>query len=1009
MKTTVKQSINLLIICFSLFFVHQSHAQCHLDDWNALKAIYESTNGDQWDDNATWGNSTGWNEFIKNQSEPPTSCDLGTLRGVKLNEGGRVASLWLASLYLLGNIPPEIGNLSQLDTLSIISNNLSGEIPPEIGNLSQLKSLGISYGDLSGEIPPEIGNLIQLRNLHISSTNLSGEIPSEIGNLNQLEFLSLGWNNLSGEIPPEISNLSQLRYLNLVANNLTGEIPAGIGDLSALTSISLYRNQLTGNIPIELTNLKDLEILFLNENQLTGEIPYGIGNLSKLRSVMFQNNALTGSVPDGFGLLEELVQFFASSNQLSGCHHPNLATMCNRKFFRFAIGENNFDASWEDFCESGEGVCEIEEEVIFGCLEAAACNYNPNTNYVNNSCIYFDPLINCSCDKVTGCMDPNAANYNALANCDNGFCEYENTLTPDEYDFDFCHSSVTVNLQKICPLGIFEIVENTSNTTANIDDSGLLIINNPNASINANGQTIIDETGTIEGTIKITLKDDEIRCKSEWTFNMSKSTGENCHYSETDRFIIYYPWLSHLISPSNCNNDALQFYHRIVEGDIIIGYYIYVTTENGGVLYTEDGEFLCTDYENGESTCAERYDLYAYHKYWLCSENSHVLGCTWESACNYLPDATFDDKSCVYYNCYDALQYVECPENNTTAVCALVGTSPLTLEDFITTDDPNILSEFSLQVQERKNVQSYYTTTYYDYTIYHDFGITTCQTRYHVSNQFLDAPQVSQSGIVCEEDLWSHVKIGTEQYKIYADDNGEKGEELSTCNTPSLICSTADLGVDTNVPGKYNFWTTAFFEFPDGSICESEATLFSVDVQPKPVAELSVQNKTVEIGEDIFLMDLVTTQKSGYWSGENVIYLVTDNGENIAYFSASTAGVYKLYYTVKNEFCEQSYLLVVSVGNTIAKPIIVEQTQKPASLSFDIYPNPSKNKVFIGLPDELNYQINLMDISGKVMRHIETKVGEKIIQMNVNGLPNGMYMIELKNEQNHKIQKLIIE
>jgi len=114
---------------------------------------------------------------------------------------------WGDSGGLIGEIPPEIGNLTNLRELNLTSNQLTGEIPPEIGNLTNLEYLSLWDNQLSGEIPSEIGNLINLRKLYLSRNQLTGEIPEEICNnykkntFNHNDFVSLGHNQLCPPYP----------------------------------------------------------------------------------------------------------------------------------------------------------------------------------------------------------------------------------------------------------------------------------------------------------------------------------------------------------------------------------------------------------------------------------------------------------------------------------------------------------------------------------------------------------------------------------------------------------------------------------------------------------------------------------------------------------------------------------------------------------------------------------------------------------------------------------------
>ncbi|RVX23333.1 putative LRR receptor-like serine/threonine-protein kinase [Vitis vinifera] len=58
-----------------------------------------------------------------------------------------------------------------------------------------------------GEIPEELGNLSNLTNLNLGNNRLTGEIPSSLGNLKKLRFLILNQNNLTGTIPESLSSL----------------------------------------------------------------------------------------------------------------------------------------------------------------------------------------------------------------------------------------------------------------------------------------------------------------------------------------------------------------------------------------------------------------------------------------------------------------------------------------------------------------------------------------------------------------------------------------------------------------------------------------------------------------------------------------------------------------------------------------------------------------------------------------------------------------------------------
>ena len=174
-------------------------------DRAALVALHDATGGPNWGRNNNWLSDVPISEWS----------------GVTIDDNGRVTELRLDHNQLSGEIPPELGNLANLEYLRLDHNQLSGEIPPELGNLANLEYLRLDHNQLSGEIPPELGNLANLEYLRLDHNQLSGEIPPELGNLANLEYLRLDHNQLSGEIPPELGNLANLEYLNNGSSRLS--------------------------------------------------------------------------------------------------------------------------------------------------------------------------------------------------------------------------------------------------------------------------------------------------------------------------------------------------------------------------------------------------------------------------------------------------------------------------------------------------------------------------------------------------------------------------------------------------------------------------------------------------------------------------------------------------------------------------------------------------------------------------------------------------------------------
>ena len=259
---------------------------------------------------------------------------------------GSGTRLQAADNRLTGRIPPELGDLANLEMLSLFSNELSGTIPPELGKLANLRELWLANNHLTGSLPPELGDLTRLEVLNLTvgydpSLNpprpryaLSGPIPPELGKMVNLQWLSLWGHKFTGSLPPEFGKLTELQYLELDCNSLTGPVPPALRELRDLRVLGLWGNQLEGEIPAwlgELAHLKHVDFGF--NYYLTGHIPPSLAGLTELKSLVLMYNRLSGPIPAELGRLANLGYLRLEANQLTGALPPQLGDLTSLAFF----------------------------------------------------------------------------------------------------------------------------------------------------------------------------------------------------------------------------------------------------------------------------------------------------------------------------------------------------------------------------------------------------------------------------------------------------------------------------------------------------------------------------------------------------------------------------------------------------------------------------------------------------------------------------------------------------
>eukprot|EP00752_Nemacystus_decipiens_P005336 g4840.t1 len=336
-----------------------------LTDRDALLALYNATDGPNWRENTSW----------------TTHTDLSDWHGVTVNGEGRVSAIRLHSNNLRGSIPPELGNLRELQSLVLSNNHLTGSIPPELGNIAALQTLRLNRNQLRGHIPPELGKLDALVTFSLRDNQLSGPIPPGLGNLAALMVLNIGGNALSGPIPGKLGDLGKLEQLWLNDNQLIGPIPPDLGKLEALKYLEIGGNRLSGGpwkkeslgewrirLQSELAEEKraeqsgveeraglklesttratmDRHALLALYNATDGPDNWGdrtkwntdaamsdwhgvkVDNEGRVLALLLHCNNLRGSIPKELGSLSNLKQLWLEQNQLRGRIPPELGKL----------------------------------------------------------------------------------------------------------------------------------------------------------------------------------------------------------------------------------------------------------------------------------------------------------------------------------------------------------------------------------------------------------------------------------------------------------------------------------------------------------------------------------------------------------------------------------------------------------------------------------------------------------------------------------------------------------
>ena len=307
-------------------------ADPYIQDYYALKAIWESLDGENWyyiGENYPSGTNWNFNKDVDMWGDQP---------GVKLHSNGRVALLDISNFGARGDCSERLGDLTELVELYMGTHNDTHNIYDPLRDresgmsrmdrhkayLSQIHprtqmSEPIARALMENNIMiPEIAMHLQYSEDEIieKGTGAMKERPE----LKDMNFGKITHGLTS--IPESIGNLKNLEMF-YVANCLITKLPESMATLPALTDVEVYNCPELKEFPMVLSKMPNLvSLLISNNRQWTAEKLYeGLDALAQgpskgLLQMLYVNQNNLAVVPASFKNLVKLGLLDLSSNKI---------------------------------------------------------------------------------------------------------------------------------------------------------------------------------------------------------------------------------------------------------------------------------------------------------------------------------------------------------------------------------------------------------------------------------------------------------------------------------------------------------------------------------------------------------------------------------------------------------------------------------------------------------------------------------------------------------------------
>ncbi|TGD45079.1 hypothetical protein EEB11_00385 [Pseudotabrizicola sediminis] len=285
------------------------------------------------------------------------------------------------SFRALENLPPEIADLKNLESLNLHRTKITDRELKHVSSLTELRYLNLGYTKITDEALANISSLVNLNHLELQNTHLTDVGLDRIVGLSELKvlvlyytqisddsfdvfsklpklsFLALSGNRVGDKGLGRITELTELRGLVLGRTQITDKGLRHISGLRGLTRLHLAQEKISDKGLIFIENLKDMSILKLDGTQITDDGLRSISKLSAMRALSLSDTKISETGLGNIAGLKALTSLF-----LDGAHVSDMRPILN--FQSLAEGRVRFSRIPAlDYDPILKGLSAIEDDV----------------------------------------------------------------------------------------------------------------------------------------------------------------------------------------------------------------------------------------------------------------------------------------------------------------------------------------------------------------------------------------------------------------------------------------------------------------------------------------------------------------------------------------------------------------------------------------------------------------------------------------------------------------------